>query len=300
VTATLDYRAAPFTPVAPWRRWWPLAWQEATVLFRSKLGVALFFFCLLPAFVRLAMLLIAYDVISFGPVGLRNRIAGARAGGPWDEFNPERSEFYLVPVLDVMPGMVFALLLSTLVVARCVARDRPTNALELYWTRGISPRAYVLAKWVGSTLLLGMLTVAAPLLLWIAAVFLADDWSMLAATACPMVRTFAGLALATAVWTAMGVGVSTAAATPNGAMVVWTLLLIGSGAFAGVLATTMGDPSLRSAVSMWHAGATVARAVAAQPERHTSLAGAATGIGVVLGVLWLRARAHLRVGEALG
>lgn len=294
----LDYRPATFSPVPTWRRWWPLARQEATVLFRSKWGVALFFVCLLPAFVRLAMLLILFGVVNFGPDLLRHR--ARLRGGELARLDPMRAEFYVEPVLEVMPGMVFALLLSTLVIARSVARDRPTNALELYWTRGISPASYVLAKWVGSTLLLATITVAAPLALWLTAVFLAEDWSLFTASAGPVLLALGAVALVTAVWSAMGVLISAAAATPNGAMVGWALLLVGSSGVATVLSLALRDRDLPSAISVWLAGGTVARAIAGIPQRYGNVGGAVACLAIVLALAWLRARRHLRVGEAVG
>jgi hypothetical protein len=299
VTRALDYRPSPYVDVPAWRRAWPLAWQETTVLFRSKLGVALFFLCLIPVFVRLGMLLIAFGVLQFGPPGLQNR-ALQRAAGIEPRFDPRHAEFYVDHVLSVLPGMVFALLLSTLVVARSVARDRPTNALELYWTRGISPRAYVLAKLVGGTLLLGALTVAAPALLWLTAVFLDRDWSLLFETAAAMAAALGGVAVATAVWAAIATMLSAAAATPNGAMVLWTVLLVGSAALGAVMSQLLRDRELLSIVSLWHGGGAVARAIAGLPQRGVSVGGAAAMLGAVLVVAWLRARPRLRVGEAVG
>ncbi len=301
MSQALDYRPAVYRPVPPWRRWWPLARQEATVLFRGRWGVALFFLCLAPAIIRLAMLLVLFGVVNFGPLELRGRAARARTGGgEWARFDPQRAEFYVEPVLEVMPGMVFALLLSTLVIARSVARDRPPNALELYWTRGISPGAYVLAKWVGCTLLLGTVTVAAPFALRVTAVVLADDWSLLADTAAPMAAALGAVALVTAVWSALGVLISAAAATPNGAMVGWALLIVGSSAVGTVLSHALRDRELLSVLSVWHAGGTVARALAGIAQRHASVGGAAICLSVVLTLAWLRARRHLRVGEAVG
>ena len=39
MTRALDYRPAPYREVPRWRRWWPLAWQETTVLFRTAKAI---------------------------------------------------------------------------------------------------------------------------------------------------------------------------------------------------------------------------------------------------------------------
>jgi ABC-type transport system involved in multi-copper enzyme maturation permease subunit len=297
----LSYRTSDYQPVPEWRRWWPLAWAEATSLFRTRWGVAVFCVCLLPALIRLAMLLIMFGVVSFGPPAIRNRLS-TRASSEFASVDPRRVDFYVDPVLQVMPGMVFVLLLSSLVVARAIARDRSTNALELYWTRGISPWSYLLAKWFGGNLLLSMLTVLAPLALWITAVFLAEDWSLLATTWWQMLGALGALALVTAVWTGLAILLSAAANSPNGAMVAWISLLVGSSALAVVLAVVLREPWLRSCLSVWEAGGVVVRSLAgiSQNRGGVSVAGAYTMLGALLLLTGWRASRRLRLGEAIG
>ncbi|MCU0863272.1 MAG: ABC transporter permease [Planctomycetes bacterium] len=297
----LTYRTSHFEPVPAWRRWWPLAWAEASSLFRSIWGVVLFCVCLLPVLIRLAMLLIMFGVVNFGPPSLRNRLT-SRATGELASIDPRRVEFYVEPVLQVMPGMVFVLLLSSLVIARSVARDRSTNALELYWTRGITPWTYLLAKWFGGLMLLSLLTVIAPLALWTTAVFLAEDWSLFLDSWLPMLIALSALMLVTAVWSALGILLSAAANSPNGAMVAWISLLVGSGALAVVLAVVLREPWLRSCLSVWDAGGVIVRALAglAQPRGGVSVAGAGCVLGGLLLFTWWRARRRLRLGEAIG
>lgn len=297
MTAPLAYRAAAFPVVPPWRRWWPLAQQEAALLFQSRWGQAIVFLCLLPAVGRLVMLLILFGVLQFGPAGMR--AIGPGRPRPLGAFDPLQVEFYVDPVLAVMPGMVVALLLSSLVPARAIARDRSTNALELYWTRGISPFAYVLAKWVGSAMLLGVVTVIAPLALWGTAVLLHEDWGLLATTWLPMAQALAGLAVATLVWSALAILLSASCASANAAMVLWTMLLVGSAAVGAVAAAAARDPSLRIVFSIWEAGALLARQLGGSAPRGAPVAGCLGMLGAALLVLGLRARRHLRVTEAL-
>lgn len=299
MTHPLEYRTATWRPVPMWRRAWPLVWQEATVLFRSKWGVALFFFCLLPAFVRLAMLLILFGVVNFGPAVLRNRSVPRGRNNELATIDPARVEFYIDPVLQVMPGMVFVLLVSTLVVARAIARDRTTNGLELYWTRGISPWGYLLGKWLGCALIVGALTVLAPLALWLTACFLAEDWSLLLDTALPFARALLGLVVATLTWTALGVLVSASCATPTAAMVLWAMLLVGTSSIGVVAAAAARAEWLRSCLSVWDAGGVVARAIAGVAQRDASVLGACATLAGLLVLLFAVARRHLRVTEAL-
>lgn len=278
------------------RRLWSLASFEFRALFSRRFGVVAFCVCLFPGLGRLVMLLILFGVVNFGPQGIRSRLQG-RTSIP--SLDPERVDFYLEPVLSTMPGMVFLLLLTALVVARTIARDRLANALELYWTRGISPLGYVLAKWLGGFLLVGVLTIAVPVMLWLTAGFLAEDWTLLFDTAWPMARAVVGLVLVTALWTGICLALSAICSSPNAAMVAWAMLLVGSTAVGVVLANALDAPWLRSCLGLWDAGAVVVRAIAGAPQRGVSAAGAAATLAAVFVSLVLLARPRLRLSEAL-
>lgn len=280
--------------VSTWLRPWPLAEAEFRSLFRTAWGVALFLFCLFPGLARLVMLLIAFGVLNFGPSGLRARLENRSQFATLD---PWRVDFYLEPVLSVMPGLVFLLLLSTLVVARTVARDRMVNALELYWTRGISPLGYVFGKWLGGFLLVGTITIAVPLTLWSTASLLADDWSLMSGTAAGMLRAAAALTLVTWIWTGMCLAISTLCNRPNTAMVAWCMLLVGSSAVGVVMANVLREPWLRSCLSVWEAGGVVVRAIAGISQRDASVPGAIVALAVTSAVLGLAAWTRLRRTE---
>lgn len=296
--AHLGYRVANYVPVPSWRRWWPLAHQEFLSLFRTKWGVAVFGICLIPSLARLVLLMILFGILDFGPQ-LRDRLSRGRgpAVAMWD---PNRIDFYTEPVLAAMPGMVCVLLLTTLVVARAIARDRATNALELYWTRGISPRAYFWAKWVGCFLLVAMVTVVAPLLLWTVAVLLAEDWSLLAATAPALPGMVGGLALGTALLTTVCLQVSAVSRTANGATVLWCVLLIGSQAVGVIVSKVLRQDGLKSTISIWEAFATIVRTCVDSVPRGVSPGIAFATLGVVVVVLAIVVRRRIRLAEAIG
>ncbi len=164
----LHYRPAPYTPTGRLLRLWPLAAMELRSLFKSIWGVLLFGACALPTLGRMFFLLIWLGVIAFG-----------RRGAPRDmpsemvEFVPTNVDFYVEQVVAPEQGMLVFLLLTAFVSSRAVAKDRATSALELYWTRGISPFGYFAAKWFGTFLLVASLTVLAPLFLWVIGVLFA-------------------------------------------------------------------------------------------------------------------------------
>ena len=294
MNGSLQYRTADFVPIPAWRRWWPVAAQEFASLFRTKGGIAMFCACLLPGVYKLVMLLILFGVVNFAPRGLQARLQRAEVG-----LDPHRIEFYLEPVLSVRPGMIFALLLTSLVTSRAVARDRVTNALELYWTRSISPGAYLFAKWVGCGLLFAVFTVAVPTVLWITSALLADDAERVLATAPQLARAILGLAAVTGAWTALCILVSTMCSAPNTAMVSWSVLLVGSAAIAFVLSRALQQPSLMSCLSVWDAGAVVARGIAGVPQRGASVTGVVTTLLALLAAFWWIAQRRLRLAEAI-
>ena len=298
MSQSLHYRPLQCERTTGYARLWPLARQEALAVFKTKWGVALYLFCLMPGVGRLIMLLIMFGVIQFGPATFRDRLDGNMPAGML-HLDPNHASFYLHSTLEVMPGMVFFMLLTTMIVARSVARDRATNALELYWTRGISPWGYLFAKWWGGYLITATLTVALPLLLWISACLLADDWSLLQQTCAPFFVGLAATAGMTAVWTMIGTLVSATAASANGAMVIWCILLVGTRALGGILSGILKEPELRSCLSFWEAGGVVVRSIADLPQQRTSLVGAVATLSVLFLTTLLLARRRMRVQEAL-
>ena len=66
---------------------------------------------------------------------------------------------------------------------RYVGSRGKAGALELYLTRAITPLRYVAGKWGAVSALIAMVVVVPAVVLWLAAVFLAPNWDVLATTA---------------------------------------------------------------------------------------------------------------------
>jgi len=297
MTIGLRYRPAAYLPVPAFWRWWPLAWQEFLTLFRSKWGIAMFCVCLIPVAARLFVLMILYGVVNFGAGARGNLLSRSQALAQWD---PLRPDFYVESVVTTFPGLPILVLLTASVTAGAVARDRATNALELFWTRGISPLQYVVAKWLGSMLLLMLVTVAGPLFLWLAAALLADDWTQLTSTLPFVPQMLGGLCGVTAIWTASCVLLSALCSSRNQAIVAWCLLMLGSSATANVTAVVFREPAIRSWLSLWDAGGVLARASAGVATRGAPVVPAAAFLAAVLLGLALLARRRLALQEAVG
>ncbi len=290
----LDYRPGPYQPTGPWRRLWPLAALEFRGLFRTVWGIVLYGICCVPAVFRLMFLLVYLGVIAFGgPM----RGAGDHTPRELRGFLPTSVEFYVDQVVAPDQGMFVFLLLTAFTTARVIAKDRATNALELYWTRGIAPLGYFAAKWFGSFLLVATLTVVAPVLLWLVGVLLAEDWSFAEATVRFLPGVIAGLLVFTVTLSTICVLVSAIAGAANLAMILWCLLIGGGTAFAHVGSALVGR-DVTECLSVWDAAATLARACAGVPQAASpACAGAlVAGVVLVLGVVCVR---RMRVTEAV-
>ncbi len=291
----LDYRPKPYAPTSAWQRLSPLVRMERNALFRSKWGIGLFMFCVLPVFVRLVIMLGYMGLLPFAG---RMRDAAENVPPAMRMWIPTYIEFYVEQVVSMEQGFFFFLVLTAMATARAIAKDRATNALELYWTRGISPRGYFLGKWIGSLQLAGMVTVGGALLLWLTGVLFAEDWGYLQETIGFMPRAMLALLAFISILTMLCVMVSAVSASANLATILWCLVLGGSFAVEQVLRElTPGNKS--HSASVWDAAATVARAIADVPDRGASLQGSLTLLGALFVSLGFLAMRRLRVTEAI-
>jgi ABC-type transport system involved in multi-copper enzyme maturation permease subunit len=295
----VGYRSLQYRSESAVARLAAVAALEFRTLFRSRWGVALFAICLLPSLVQLVFLMMHAGVLQFGPRGWVHGLQEQLAGNPGlARWIPTRLRFYLAPILEWSLAPV--LMLTVLVSSRAIAKDRAANALELFWTRGISPRGYFVAKWLGSLALLGLLCVGAPLVLWILGVVMAPDWGFLEQTWPFMPRALLGLAVFTVALSYLPVVFSAVAGSPNLASVSWCMLLLGSLAFGNVLSALLRDVAWEPVLSLWDAAATLARWIAGMPEREATVRGAFVNLTVVSAALSALAIRRLRVREAVG
>jgi ABC-type transport system involved in multi-copper enzyme maturation permease subunit len=292
-----QYRPAPYAPTSAWQRLLPLVRLEFTSLFRSRWGIVAFFLCVFPSVIRLVWMLMWVGVLSFGGPALRIR---SNAPRELQDMLPDNVRFYVEPIVAPEHGFMVFLMLTTLVTARAIAKDRPTNALEFYWTRGISPRGYFAAKWLGSFLLVSTMTVAAPVVLWLTGSLLSDDWSFFRDTAGSMPGAVAGLLVFTASLTGICILLSAVARSPNLAMILWCLLLGGSLVVAQWVGHRSGNLGIAASISPFVAAGALARALAGIPQRGVSLGGAAALLLGSTAVLAALARRRLRLQEAVG
>ena len=92
--------------------------------------------------------------------------------------------------------------------------------------------------------------------------------------------------------------VSASDATAPNSWSSFTATAAGSGG-AVALSVVLREPWLRTCLSVWDAGGVVVRALAGLPQRNVSVPGAALVLTAVLLWTWWRARARLRLAEAI-
>lgn len=293
----LGYRTLEYRPTATVTRLLTLARVELRAVFRSRRGVALFCLCLLPAVVSAVILLMQMGVLEIGPD--RFREVAFRATPGW--INAWSGEFYLEPPVRGFSSRLPFLVLTAWVTVRSIPRDRVAGALELLWTRGITPRGYVLARWAGSFGLLALPCVLAPLVLWVLGLLTAPDDSAFFASTAPFVPgVLAGLVVFTAVLTALAVLLSAVPARPNAAAVLWVVTILGTATLARVMTELVPALPAAAAVSPWYAGERLVEAIAGVPSRWGFGAGtAAASLALWLAAAGALAARRLRLREAL-
>ncbi len=276
------YRRLEYAPTTAWRRLWPVAGGEYRTLLRRRLGVVAFLLCLVPSIVNLGIMLLQTGVWQLGPD--REWLAELRQQFPRND--PEAIDFYLVPIVGEVFSFVIFVMLTSLVSCRAIAKDRESNALEIYWTRGIGPGGYFFAKWLGSFLLVATPFVAAPALIWVLGVLMAPDWGMLERTVAFVPRVLLALALFTAALSYVAVAFSAMAGTANFATLLWLFLILGTAAVGRVLARVLQGEWWLKAINPWDAAKRLAECVAGYTPRedYDPLAAAAALALVLLGV----------------
>jgi ABC-type transport system involved in multi-copper enzyme maturation permease subunit len=212
--------------------------------------------------------------------------------------DPLAAEFYLQPV--VLESFLAFLALSTLISCRSIAKDRAADALELYWTRSVTPAGYFLAKWFGSFLLVGVGFVLLPACLWVFALLTAPDESFLATTATFLPRVLLALCAFTAAMTWIATGFSALCRSATFASILWVLLLVGSTAIAGVLSRLLRGETWLRALSPWSAARRLAEWIAGVSPRldHAPIA-AAVSLGVLVLIVGILLARRLRLSEAV-
>ena len=211
------YSGFQYEPTSVFTRIRALATAEFGRIFKTKKGVILFIFCVVYAVVMLVLVHIFVD----GMQRLTPRMS------------PFEPEFYLGH--SVEEGVLTMLLLTSIVSVRSIAGDKNVNALEIYWTRGISPWQYFFGKWLGSFVLLAVVYIGGPLVAWLYGWLSAPDSKFFDTT----IEFFPAILLAITVKCGLisffAVGFSGIVGTPNAATFLWLFVNMGSDALVGLL-----------------------------------------------------------------
>ncbi|MCB9889237.1 MAG: hypothetical protein H6836_06640, partial [Planctomycetes bacterium] len=179
------YSGIEYRPVGMLGRLWCLTWMEFTQLFRTRKGLLVFLACI--------ALLVVKAVVMWGQLSAETDAMARAASMVSPAWSPFRVEFYMSHSTQF--GFLPFLVLTTLIGVRAIAGDKETNALEIYWTRGISPWGYFAGKWAGSALLLGAAFFVGPLVLWVYGLLAAPDGTFASTTTPFMPKVLGALLL---------------------------------------------------------------------------------------------------------
>ncbi len=292
------YSTTDFTPVGPWKRLLPLAMMEFGRLFRTRLGVFGFILCCSYTLFLLA-------VVQFHET---DWVKTMLAVNP--TLSPTRPDFYMK--FSVESGWLPFLGLSCVIGVRAISGDRAVNALEIYWTRGISPWGYFVAKWAGFFFLLATVFVGGPLLAWLYALLTSSSADFLQETIPFMPRVLLALTLKSLVLALLAVAFSAVCDSPKKATFIWVLVLGLSAAISRVMEKIArhqmrANPELVPDGVTWHEAVYLPSAMVRIEQ---SVAGLGTGptypvwiactcIGVVLLALLWPVKRVLRTTEAV-
>lgn len=293
------YRQLEYEPTPRWARIWPIAVLEFKSLFRRRFGNWLYFVCFGPSLFMLGVMIVYLNqaqIMGNEDAGqMIDRMLGTGGGA----FYPRAASFYIEPTLSW--NFIVFLFLTFLVSCRAIAKDRAANALEIYWTRGITPLDYFVGKWLGSILLLGLPMAVCPTVIWLVGVLSAEDWTFFQDTAGFVLPAIAGLIGFTAVMTGIPTAFSALCRNPNFAAILWLMLVTGTTLLANLLAHEVmrGDQWI-SAISPWEGGAHIVRSMTGAPTNFSYDAwGAAFILGGICFVLVLLVLRKLRLREAV-
>lgn len=289
------YRALDYEPTSALRRWLAIALIELRATFRNRRSTILFLWCQTPGFMSLVLLLVWSGFWQFG-----NRPGGGMGAGGMGRAGPEDIEFYLASVTSPQAFLTITTLVA-FTISRAIARDRASQALEILWTRGVTPLGYFTGKVMGAAMVLGIGGLLVPLVLWLFAWANAPTDAFLAETARFLPRLAAALAFHTFAVATFAVSVSSFARTANSASIAWVILMVGGSAFAGVAQRlARGAPTLRTS-SPWDVIRRATESIAGvEPRAEFPAATAWIAFGVFAAAAVILVLRRLRMQEAIG
>lgn len=272
--------------------------------FKSWKFLIYYLFSIAPAVMQLVVVYIWFVVFEAGEV-FRQSGGFGRGRGRGQNFVENFFGASLTDVAFYFTGpLVFGLFLtiiySGVVGASMIARDRKSNALEIYFTRGIRPLHYFCGKW-GATVTMLLAQVLVPyLIVWLWAWALAPDGAFFTATWPMLPRLVLAQLCFCGLLGWFAVALSASSESPPFAVIRWTALLFGL-LLVGRLFVNVLDDDRWLLISPWNVLTRVAGAIAGVPgSEELPLASCLIVLAVlfVLSLLWLRR--FLRPVEVVG
>ena len=297
VVHDFGYRAYEGERTSSLTRCFELAKSEVKRAFKGKRFLLFYIFCITPAILRLVLLYVHF-VVQGDEQGSR---LAARMGnrGFWSILAiVDQPEFYFNAMLA--GTMVLVLMFSAVAISGIVAKDRAENALELYFTRGITPLHYIIAKWAAAFFLMLCQLLFPILAVWILGVYIAPDWQYFADTVGFMPNLILGLSFFCASLAFLATALSTSTDSPRFALMRWFGAFMLLSILGTIIWQVFEKPELL-VVSPWHVLTQVAAWLAdveIEPGPDTKWAWLAWLGMMVLAAFWMRM--HLKPVEVVG
>ncbi|MBI5849968.1 MAG: hypothetical protein HZB39_02850 [Planctomycetes bacterium] len=286
------YRRLTFQPTSTWRRVLAVASSDLRAPFRTRLTTILFLVCQLPTYGSLVLLFVWSGFWQLGS-GRPPRLGIAGRG------DPASAQFYLASLTSPEAFLATTTLVA-FTVSRVVARDRANHALEIVWTRGLTPIAWFGGKVLGAVFVLGIGSILAPLLLWLLAFTSSGDPEFLATTLPVVPLVILGAIVQTLVVAFLATAVSACVATPNAASILWVVLVAGGSALARVTSRMTDWIELR-AISPWDAITRTTQAIAgATPRFEIPVAAAIVAVVALVVAAAFAVLRRIRLAETVG
>ncbi len=299
------YSAFRYEPVGPVGRITALARTEFGKIFKSKKGLILFIACVV--YIVVLLVLVFFNL---GPQSARSEQIQGGLEMLSPRLSPLRREFYLGYSTD--QGFLAFILLTSIIGVRSISGDRAVNALEIYWTRGITPWGYFLGKWMGSFFLLAAVFVAGPVVAWLYGLISAPDATFFEATVRFIPMLVLALVLKCLVLSFLAVGFSGLGSSPNVVTFLWLIAILGSATLVRILKMFSSlqnrrNPEHISDSTDWYDALCPWDAMVRIEEHIAGLVSttdyevwiAWTSLGVLILFLLFRLRHHLRTTEAM-
>ena len=269
--------------------------------FKSWKFLIYFAFSVAPAIFQLVIVYVWFIVFEQGE-RMSGRRMGPRGAGTFLErfFGSSVTDAAFYYAVPLTLGIFLAIIFSGVVGASIVSRDRKSNALEIYFTRGIRPVHYFFGKWSATSFMLLAQLLFPYLIVWVWAWTLSPDESFLQATWSMLPRVVLAQLFFCGSLGFLAVAQSVSSESPPFAVIRWCGALFGLHLIARLFVRVLDDDSWLL-LSPWSVLYRIGGEIAGVEPGNELRIGSCLivyAIWMLVGGLWLRR--YLRPVEVVG